>query len=188
MDDNKIKTTPLKTLGDPVELGDPVYLKHNGGLYLSFAESDVSGYYPTLGKVPVVLRFEPTFATSDLMIEDGQKVKIRTSENLVPELKKPISSEAAIRNNLHASKAKFDWEPGAKCFYYSTGGQKEFSEQHWFLMRDRLKEGVLKFGDEVYIQSADRKYLKNRLTKIGNYLTLKEGAQECWTIEPAPVR
>jgi hypothetical protein len=182
MDDDKIKKQKPKNNGDPVELGDPIHLRHTEGLYLSFAESDVSGFYPTLGKVPVTLYFEPSLDNLPQVIEDGQRVMIRTNENLVPELKKTSDTDTPIRNTLHASRAKFAWEPGAKCFYYS---QKDFTEQHWFLMRNRLKEGVLKYGDEIYIQSADKKFLKNRLIKSGKYLAIKEGTQEYWIIEPA---
>lgn len=186
MNDNIFKKTPPKAMGDPVELGDPVYLKHKDGLYLSFAESDVSAYYPTLGKAPVKLRFQLSLNDLSRTIEDGQRVQIRTNEYLLPASKTEIGTEAAIRNTLYASKAKFEWEPGSRCFYYSTDDRKNFPEQKWYLMRNVMKHGVLKYGDEVYIQSAARKYIKNRLVNSGNYLGLKEGTQEYWTIEPAP--
>ncbi|KAA3625521.1 MAG: hypothetical protein DWQ02_21650, partial [Bacteroidetes bacterium] len=78
------------------------------------------------------------------------------------------------------------WEPGSKCYYYSTNDRKNFPEQKWFLMRNVLKQGVLKYGDKVYIQSGAPKYIKNRLMKSGNYLGIEEGSKEYWTIEPAP--
>lgn len=186
MNDNVFKKTPPKIIGEPVELGDPIYLKHRDGQYLSFAESDISGYYPTLGSVPVTLRFQLSLNTLSRTIDDGQRVQIRTDEYLKPEFNDEPFFEAAIRNTLFASKKTHSWEPGSKCYYYSTNDRKNFPEQKWFLMRNVLKQGVLKYGDEVYIQSGAPKYIKNRLIKSGNYLGIVDGSKEYWTIEPAP--
>jgi phospholipase C len=160
--------------GTPLKFGDSFYLKHKSdSSYVTQAYSGVAYYFPTLG-VKNLVRLDFRLGWGE--VQSGAIVQIRTEEYLTPNDSIELTF-AGIRNFLGA------WLGEHDCYYYSTDDAKNYKEQYWTVSKVNGSSGAICYGDEVYIASYCPRFLGQRLTKDGEYISTALNANDCWVIE-----